>query len=139
MQHTKLFFQNHKSLNFTLMKKAPFLSAFLALFLSCEEEIPSTTFVDTNVGESFKIELEANWATGYHWSWTNSTDISIADTTELKYISNANDLPGAVGKEIWTFKALAKGDETLAFMYISPGVTTNDGEKTRKIRVVVNK
>ena len=124
----------------TIMKKTFLLLAFLLPLLSCESPSdvsndPEIDIVEINIGKSFDIQLDANWSTGYHWSWTNSESITIVDTTEVKFISDDPNLDGSPGKEMWTFKAKSVGTDTLVFAYQR---NKNDVEKTKKIKVVVN-
>ena len=124
---------------FDIMKRAFLLFAFLSLVLSCNS--PSDVFNDSNleviettVGENFNVELEANRTTGYQWFWINKDSITVADTTDLKYIVDDPDFEGSPGTEMWIFKAMSKGDEILAFEYRR---FENEAEQTKKIRVVV--
>ncbi len=110
----------------------PFL---LALLVSCEKADPD--FIETVVGESFNINLRANKSTGYHWSWINRDDITVADSTNLEYIIDNPDLEGSPGTEIWTFEAKSAGEDTLKFVYWRPGSSENEPE-TRNIRVLVH-
>lgn len=119
------------------MKILIILIAFMPFLLSCEKEGPYADEIKTQTGESFDIELEANWSTGYHWSWINSSEITIVDSTDLNYISDP-DLEGSPGTEIWTFKALSAGEEILVFSYLSPWSTHKDNPKTMEFMVLVS-
>ena len=118
------------------MKWLIIFTTILALVCCCQkEEIPD--LIETTTGESFEIELEANWSTGYHWSWINKGEINIADTTGLVFVPDNPSLGGSSGIEKWSFMAVEPGDQTLIFRYISPGNLKTDPGATREIRVVV--
>lgn len=72
---------------------------------------------EISVGETFKIELASNATTGYSWKWVNKEIKSIVDSVEHKYIGSSSNAMGAGGKEIWTFKGIAKGEATIILEY----------------------
>ena len=107
------------------------ISSFM---ISCKKA--DRDLVKTGVGESFTIELKANWSAGYQWSWINRDDITVADSTGRQYVIDNPGLEGSPGTEIWTFKAKAAGEETLIFTYNLPWSPGKEAE-SRKIRVSV--
>ena len=120
------------------MKKIYFLLALLPLFASCEKENPALADYTVQVGEEFKIELEANLSTGYHWSWMNRESVTISDTVDFEYVIDDPGLEGSGGTEIWTFLATSTGMDTLKFVYLAPGSTGNEGDLTEEFSVLVN-
>lgn len=120
------------------MKTKYFLLVLFPLLYACEKEDPNHTDIVTQVGEKFKVELEANWSTGFHWSWLNRENITIADSLDMEYTIDDPELEGSNGKEIWTFLATATGDETLIFIYLSPGSAGSGEDKTKEISVLIN-
>jgi len=71
------------------------------------------------VNDSFKLVLASNPSTGYSWKWVNKQSVSIVDTFDYRFISNAHDknIVGAGGKEIWKFKGLKAGLDTIKLAY----------------------
>ena len=69
------------------------------------------------VNESIQLELDSNPTTGYAWKWTNKDSVSIVDSTGMEYIPNTPDLTGSGGKEIWKFKGLKSGTDTIKMEY----------------------
>jgi len=113
------------------MKKITILLAIFPLLFSCEKEDPLTDGIVTELGEIFQVSLDANWSTGYHWSWMNRERISIVDTIDFEYIIADPELEGSKGTELWTFMAKSAGRDTLVFMYLPPGASgTEEGETT---------
>ena len=72
-------------------------------------------------GKQFSITLDSNPTTGYHWELASSLDEDV-----VKLVGNAyrgpetTKLLGAGGKEIWTFKAVGKGEEAIRMKYVRP-------------------
>jgi len=69
------------------------------------------------VNESIQLELDSNPTTGFAWKWTNKDSVSIVDSTGTEYIPNTPDLTGSGGKEIWKFKGLKSGTDTIKMEY----------------------
>ncbi len=68
-------------------------------------------------GDSFQIELTSNPTTGYSWKWVNRKSVSIVDTIGYKYLPDSLGLVGSGGKEIWLFKGIKIGVDSLCFEY----------------------
>ncbi|WP_212191439.1 protease inhibitor I42 family protein [Carboxylicivirga sediminis] len=75
---------------------------------------------DIEVGELFQVELNANRTTGYSWKWMNSESISIVDSIDLSYKPDTSALVGSGGAEIWIFKGMKPGIDSLKFEYSRP-------------------
>ena len=73
------------------------------------------------VGDTFVIELDSNPTTGYSWSLAKA-EPNIVEKVSSVYQPRrtAERLVGSGGTEIWTFKAIAKGQTTLTFEYRRP-------------------
>lgn len=120
------------------MKKTLILIALIVFLFSCEKEDPSTELIAVNNGETFDIDLTANWSTGYRWSWVNRSCITVADTINFEYVTQDPGLGGSAGTEIWTFLAKSPGEETLIFIYLPPGATGNEEGERMTFNVLVN-
>lgn len=75
--------------------------------------------ITTKVGNNFKIELKSNATTGYQWRLAKPVDDKIQFLSS-DYIAPNTNLMGAGGKEIWTFKAVKKGETKICFEYARP-------------------
>ena len=75
------------------------------------------TDYEVAINGSFQFELDANPTTGYAWKWTNKDAVSIVDTFGHQYILSEPVLTGSGGKEIWKFKGLKSGTDTLKLEY----------------------
>jgi len=97
--------------------------------------IMKTDFVIA-VNESFKLELISNPTTGYKWEWTNKQHVSIVDTYDFEFIPDAPVLNGSAGKEIWKFKGLKTGTDSIKLEY-RRSWEPNSTIQTRDIAVTV--
>jgi len=88
------------------------------------------------VNDSFQIELDSNPTTGFAWKWTNRESGSIVESTSTDYIPDAPASTGGGGKEIWKFKGLESGTDTIKMEYCRPWDTTST-VKTEDITVTV--
>ena len=114
------------------------LLAFLLAFVAACEKEEQNDEIEVASGDSFTIELRANWSTGYHWNWSNRDQVTIADTTGLEYRPDDPGLGGTGGTETWSFTALNEGEDHLVFEYLPPGSTGNGGEETREFTLIVH-
>jgi predicted secreted protein len=77
------------------------------------------------VNESIQLELDSNPTTGFAWKWTNKDSVSIVDSTGMEYIPDTPALSGSGGKEIWKFKGLKSGTDTIKMEYCRSWDTTS--------------
>jgi inhibitor of cysteine peptidase len=62
------------------------------------------------VGDTLTITLDSNVTTGYSWTeYCDIDDAAVIQQIDHIYQSPAAPMPGAGGKEVWTFKALKEG------------------------------
>jgi len=69
------------------------------------------------VYESFQIELDSNPTTGHAWEWTNKESVSVVDAFDVEFIPGTPDSIGGGGKEIWKFKGLKSGTDSIKMEY----------------------
>jgi inhibitor of cysteine peptidase len=94
--------------------------------------------VEVTAGESFTVTLGSNPTTGFQWS----EEAQISDTGVLKqtgheFIPPEEAIPGAGGKEKWTFEALKAGTATVSMEYSRPWEGGEKGEWTYNLTVTV--
>jgi len=80
-----------------------------------------TKELEVRVGDTFTVSLFSNPTTGFKWPDLGK----IADETILKQVDHEyeapdSDIPGAGGKEHWTFEALKEGKTTISMEYNQP-------------------
>ena len=76
------------------------------------------TSISVRAGEELTIKLDENPTTGYQWSYTVS-DESIVALSSDEYVtdSTAEDVEGAGGQRVLTFKAKSKGSAVIDMVY----------------------
>lgn len=97
---------------------------------------PST--IESKVGDTFTIPLEANHSTGYSWRLAQSTDPAILKQLSEKYEEDNSGSAGAGGVETWTFQAMAIGATTLVFEYARPFEKNVPPAETSKFRITIH-
>lgn len=91
-------------------------------------------------GAAFTITLDSNPTTGYSWKLGGALNSKILKSEGGKYISPAQTDPPMVGKggqEVWTFKAVGPGKQTVTLMYVRPWEKNVPPVRTQKIVVTV--
>ena len=61
--------------------------------------------------------MNTNPSTGYSWQWSNRKMVAIVDTTKKVYLASNKGLVGSGGEEIWTFKGLKPGIDSVLLTY----------------------
>lgn len=74
--------------------------------------------IETTVGQTFSVTLDSNPTTGYKWQLAKPLDEGILKLVGSEYKKPATKLVGAGGKEIWVFKATAKGRTSIRLKYV---------------------
>lgn len=95
------------------------IMAFL-MFASCVSAEETLETINAEAGRDFTITLESNGSTGYQWQLAEPVDENFIQLVESKYIDAGNGLPGAPGKEEWTFKPIKTGRAKISLEYIRP-------------------
>jgi predicted secreted protein len=88
------------------------------------------------IGQSVDITLNANPSTGYSWSWINKAAVTTVDSVAAISVT-VNNVPGSPSQEIWRFKAVKAGSDSIKFRYAQPWVGGAVGE-TRTLFIKVN-
>lgn len=91
------------------------------------------------VDGSLTVTLCSNPTTGFQWSGSAQiSDPATLQQTNHEFVPpEASGVAGAAGKEIWTFKALKKGESSISMEYSRPWEGGEKGEWTFNLTVVV--
>ena len=116
------------------MKTLPLALLITALFLTaCASKPPTPTPVPTlavsdagktievTAGNEFKIIVDSNPSTGYHWELVEALDTKVVDFVKKDYVANEPVMPGSGGRDVWRFKANAPGQATITLGFYPPG------------------
>ena len=97
------------------------------LFFGCNSKIvdQSDSIEPGNItiksGDTFEIKLESNPTTGYSWRLAESPSGTIQNISNVyEPRKTSGNIVGSGGTEIWTFKAVSKGNIILNFEYARP-------------------
>lgn len=95
--------------------------------------------IEKIIGEEFRLVLESNPSTGYHWEAMGGLDSQVVELIN-KYYQSTNEvtLVGGGGVEIWVFRAAGKGETTITLGYYPPSNSGAEPEKTQTFTVIVD-
>ncbi|WP_158599192.1 protease inhibitor I42 family protein [Methanohalophilus sp. RSK] len=92
--------------------------------------------VNASTGDSFSIRLEENPSTGYQWNLTTSDGIKIVED-EFEPPAN-EDVVGAAGFHIWTFRIMENGKQQIDAIYKRPWENVTGEEDTFSLTLEVD-
>ena len=108
--------------------------------INCDDfcKHPTSTRNDFEVepGDKIYVKLCSNPTTGFEWSYEMSGDVAVKEE-DHDFQEPESDLPGAAGKETWTFEAIEKGNTIINMEYSQPWDGGTKKEWTYTINVVV--
>jgi inhibitor of cysteine peptidase len=128
---------------FLLLVTALVISACAGDLLTPPAQIPAPPVSDPAVaiavtaGDDFKIVLDANPSTGYHWELDEDTGPDTIEFVSREYVADEPVAPGSGGAEIWTFKALSPGDVQITLGYYPPSNEPTDPQQIQTFTVKV--
>jgi inhibitor of cysteine peptidase len=91
--------------------------------------------VNTSTGYYFSVRLEENPSTGYQWNLTTSDGIKIVED-EFEPPEN-EDVVGAAGFHIWTFRIMDNGNQQIDAIYKRPWENVTGEEETFSLMLEV--
>lgn len=96
--------------------------------------------INLKVEDTVVIRLESNPTTGYSWILDEKTDTSIVSVVDSEYVKSVKDeeLVGAGGHEVLTFKAVSKGKTSIILNYERPWEEDEEPLETFEINISVN-
>ena len=97
--------------------------------------------IEAAIGDSFEIVLKANRSTGYRWKIVSMPVEQLQQEGSQEYVrmSDAEDIVGSAGHEIWRFSSIGFGSVSIVFGYFPPG-SYGEGvpEETLSFSVSIN-
>ena len=95
--------------------------------------------IEKIVGDEFRLVLESNPSTGYHWEAVGGLDSNVVELISKYYQSTSEvTLVGGGGVEIWVFRATGVGQTTITLGYYPPSGSGAEPEKTQTFTVKVD-
>ena len=94
--------------------------------------------VTVTVGQVLVVELPSNVTTGYGWNYQNDGEV-VEQLGQRAYAEDVHPfgMVGVGGTEIWRFRAVKVGQQTLRLDYVRPWETGVAPAKTVSFNVVV--
>jgi predicted secreted protein len=108
-------------------------------------EISCDQFVDNShrsgefeveVGDKIRVELCSNPSTGFEWTYETSVE-GVIQKEDYDFEAPEEDMPGAAGKDVWTFEAVEKGTTEIRMEYSQPWEGGLKAEWTYTLTVTV--
>lgn len=91
--------------------------------LSCDqfaEDSYHHSNVKMEVGDKIRLKLCSNQTTGFQWEYFLMTQENVLKKEDHYYEEPNNDVIGAAGVELWTFKAVEEGTVKVIMAYSQP-------------------
>ena len=113
---------------------------FLATLLTAcgsSKQIGPEGIVETSVGKEFKVVLDSNPSTGYHWDVVGKLDTNVVELVSNNYRASQPVIPGSGGQDVWVFKAVGTGETSITLGYYPPSNNPTEPEKTQTFTVKV--
>jgi inhibitor of cysteine peptidase len=77
--------------------------------------------LSVKAGDSFTVTLGSNPTTGFQWESAIISDPGVLTETSHQFVGPEDEnLVGAAGRDVWTFRALKKGTSTISIAYSRP-------------------
>lgn len=114
----------------------------VSIEVSCNDFVNQqhiTKDVTVAAGDSFTVTLCSNPTTGFQWiEAATISDQTVVEQIGHQFIAPEDEeLVGAPGKDVWTFRALGKGKGTISMEYGRPWEGGEKGEWTFVLKVTV--
>jgi inhibitor of cysteine peptidase len=93
--------------------------------------------LEAAAGNEFKIVIDSNPSTGYHWELVEELDESVVEFVSREYRADEPVLAGSGGVDVWTFKALAAGETHITLGYYPPSNDPVEPQQTVLFTVIV--
>lgn len=93
--------------------------------------------LEASAGNEFKIVIESNPSTGYHWELVDELDGNIVEFVSREYRGGQEAMPGSGGVDVWTFKAVAAGKTHITLGYYPPSNDLVEAQQTVLFTVIV--
>ena len=77
--------------------------------------------IEVAAGNEFKIIIDSNPSTGYHWELIGNLDDTKIQFVSKDYRADEPVLLGSGGSDVWTFKALAASETKIVLGNYPPG------------------
>ena len=81
------------------------------------------------VGEEFRIVIDSNPSTGYHWEIPGELDERVLEFVSREYVRDEPVKPGSGGVDVWVFEAVSAGEAQITLGSYPPSLDPVDPEQ----------
>ncbi len=94
--------------------------------------------MQVSVGQEFSLTMESNATTGFQWRFAEPLDESAVQFVDKKYVPKPNPQAwvGVGGNEVWTFKAVKKGEAVISLEYDRAWEKAKPANRVKIVRVI---
>ena len=93
--------------------------------------------LEASAGSDFKIVIDSNPSTGYHWKLGDDLDENIIKFISKDYSPETSLAPDSGGQDVWVFKAMNAGEAHITLWYYSPSNEPADPQQKVTFTVTV--
>ena len=86
--------------------------------------------LEASAGNEFKIIIDSNPTTGYHWEIIGEVDADVVEFVSRDFRGDEPVAVGSGGVDVWVFKAVAAGETDITLGYYPP---SNDPVEPQQI------
>ncbi|MBI5962429.1 MAG: protease inhibitor I42 family protein [Chloroflexi bacterium] len=76
--------------------------------------------LEAAIGNEFKIIIDSNPTTGYHWEIIGEVEKTIVEFISKDFKGDEPAMPGSGGVDIWAFRAVGAGETHITLGYYPP-------------------
>ena len=77
--------------------------------------------IEVAAGNEFKIVIESNPSTGYHWELIGNLDDRVIQFISKDFRADEPVALGSGGSDVWVFRAVAAGETKIVLGHYPPG------------------
>jgi len=93
--------------------------------------------LEAAAGSEFKIVIDSNPTTGYHWEIIGDLDANIIEFVSKDFKGSEPVMPGSGGVDVWVFKAVGAGETHITLGYYPPSNDPVEPQQTVTFTVTV--
>ncbi len=93
--------------------------------------------LETAAGSEFKLIIDSNPTTGYHWEIIGEVDATIVEFVSKDFKGSEPVAPGSGGVDVWVFKAVGAGETHITLGYYPPSNDPVEPQQTVTFTVTV--
>ena len=93
--------------------------------------------LEASAGNEFKIIIDSNPTTGYHWEIIGEVDAGVVEFVSRDFRGDEPVAVGSGGVDVWVFKAVAAGETHITLGYYPPSNDPVEPQQTVTFTVTV--